>query len=672
MSEAQKLATIVALDLVGYSAKAEADQAGAAALVKALRTRIDALAPAHGGRVFSSAGDGFMLEFSSASGAVAFSAALGESGTPSVRAGVHMGDVLIAEGGDLLGHGVNVAARLMERAAPGETLISADVQRMIRGPLAGRLQAKGAVALDKIAERIEAFALAGGSIPPEAPAPRTPVLAVLAFDNLSADPELQFFSDGISEEILQTVSRTAQLSVIGRASSFQFRGADKAVRKVARELNASHVLDGSVRRGGAAVRVSAHLIEAATQTTLWSERFDRQIEDVFAVQDEIAQQVAAALDAALKPKPAPQSIDPLALELYLRGREIAAGLSVSAARHAASLLEEAAARAPNFAKAWGLLAVARSNYRWGEDGADEERARRLTQEAAHRALALDSTNTDARIALGVILPPAGAFAQLETELSAALDIMPNEGPLVAMMATQRMSAGRGREAFDLCVRAQALEPLHPPSLLALANLLFYVGREDEAIELLLSTVARWPENPNAQGMIIWTSACMGRWDLVERFSDPQRIALLPAVDQKFVTRAARAAQLIRNPSAEGQAIALAAAKAILARENVVFSGVTFPAFIGADLDALYDLIDAASFAPLHAPSGRLAPVDGLIHLFLRVNARFRSTPRFVKFCARLGLVDYWLESGVWPDCADETPYDFRAECARWAEAKPAP
>src|SRR6185295_19283823 len=183
------------------------------------------------------------------------------------------------------------------RSDPGSALVSADVRRTIRGPMAERLVARGSLQLDKMAETIEAFALGPvASVAVSASSKGSePLLAVLPFDNLSDDREMQFFSDGVSEEIIQRLSRGAKMKVIGRTSSFQFRGADKTARTVASELKCSHILDGSIRRAGGRVRIAAHLVEAASQTTLWSDRYDRGLDDIFAVQDEISEHIAAAL-----------------------------------------------------------------------------------------------------------------------------------------------------------------------------------------------------------------------------------------------------------------------------------------------------------------------------------------------------------------------------------------
>jgi adenylate cyclase len=254
----RKLATIVALDVAGYSARTEADEAKTTAEVAALRSVIEDIAGRHNGRVFNTAGDGFMLEFASSLAAVEAAFELAEKCEPKVRVGAHLCDVVVQPNGDLLGHGVNVAARLMAQAEPGSGLVSADVQRTIRSTLAKRLVSRGVLHLDKMTETIEAFALAVTApviAPAQTNAASEPVLAVLPFDNLSNDPEMQFFSDGVSEEILQTLARSAGLKVIGRTSAFQFRGARKG--EAARLLKATHILDGAVRKSGSRLIVRA-------------------------------------------------------------------------------------------------------------------------------------------------------------------------------------------------------------------------------------------------------------------------------------------------------------------------------------------------------------------------------------------------------------------------------
>ena len=180
--------------------------------------------------------------------------------------------------------------------------------------------------------------------------PATPILAVLPFDNLSGDAEMTYFSDGVSEDILQTIARASGLRVIGKVSSFQFRGADKTVRQIVGELGATHMLDGSVRRAGQMIRITAHLVETATQLTLWSERYDRAMTDIFVLQDEIAAAIAGALDTHLAPARATAGLDPEAYDHYLQARAVySQDNSLAEQLRCIALLEHTVARAPDFA-----------------------------------------------------------------------------------------------------------------------------------------------------------------------------------------------------------------------------------------------------------------------------------------------------------------------------------
>src|SRR6202045_1173696 len=220
---------------------------------------------------------------------------------------------------------------------------------------------------------------------------RNIVLAVLAFDNLSSDADMEFFSEGISEEILQTVARAAELKVIGRSSSFQFRGADKAAARVASVLKATHVLDGAVQRSQNRLRISASLVECAGETTLWSHRFDRELSDVFALQDEIAAAIAAALKVALLPAPQSGAIDPQAYDAYLKALEMRnQGLQDGNRRAVIVLLNRATELAPGFARAWAFLATMQAaQLRFDESERSAVASRAQIVRAADMALALD-------------------------------------------------------------------------------------------------------------------------------------------------------------------------------------------------------------------------------------------------------------------------------------------
>jgi adenylate cyclase len=240
-----------------------------------------------------------------------------------------------------------------------------------------------------------------------APKPAEVVLAVLPFDNLSTDPEMQFFSDGVSEEIIQRLSRGANLKLIGRISSFQFRNERKA--EAARTLRCSHVLDGSIRRAAGRVRISAHLVEASSGTTLWSDRYDGNLEDIFSVQDEISENIAAALNQAFSSF-STQMVDPAAYDLYLRASP--KSFAPDELRTNIGLLEVAMQRVPHFTEAWARLAYLRAWLRFYQPFAERAASAALVAREAENALALDPQNVDALCAELFVIAPFGRFCRI--------------------------------------------------------------------------------------------------------------------------------------------------------------------------------------------------------------------------------------------------------------------
>ncbi len=301
----RKLATIVALDVAGYSVRAEADERKTIAEIAALRTLIQDVAAGHGGRIFNTAGDGFMLEFGSCLAAVQAAFRLAEACEPKVRIGVHLGDVAVQPNGDLLGHGVNVAVRLMAGSEPGGALVSAAVRQTIRDPIVERLVPRGILQLDKMSGTIEVFALAGAETDatfvsrPAAPQ-SGPSLAVLPFQNLGGDPEQAYFADGMMEEITAALSRIRSLFVIASASTQQYKGKSVGPRSIGRDLGVRYILEGSVRRAGNRVRIAAKLTDAVDGSQLWAQHYDDTLDDVFALQDRVATSVAGIIEPTVQ------------------------------------------------------------------------------------------------------------------------------------------------------------------------------------------------------------------------------------------------------------------------------------------------------------------------------------------------------------------------------------
>jgi adenylate cyclase len=308
MSQTRRLAAILAADVAGYSRLMGADEEGTLARLKALRAGlIDPAIAGHNGRIVKTTGDGLLVEFASVVDAMrcamAWQRAMADRAQPAdarieFRIGVNLGDIIIDEG-DIFGDGVNIAARLEAMAEPGGICISRTVLTQTRGKLDFPVEDLGDQALKNIAQPVHVFrVLAEETAVPEPAAlalPEKPSIAVLPFQNMSGDAEQEYFADGIAEDVITLLSKSRGLFVIARNSTFTYKGRAIDVKTVGRELGVRYVLEGSVRKAGGRVRVTAQLIEAATGGHLWAERYDRDLTDIFAVQDEITTSVSAAI-----------------------------------------------------------------------------------------------------------------------------------------------------------------------------------------------------------------------------------------------------------------------------------------------------------------------------------------------------------------------------------------
>jgi adenylate cyclase len=314
----RRLAAILAADVVGYSRLAAADEAGTLAVLKARRR--DVLVPLvarHRGRIFKIAGDGVLIEFGSAVDAVQCAVdlqqgmAAANDGQPDerhivLRIGINLGDVMV-EGSDLYGDGVNIAARLESLADPGGICLSAMIHQNVKTKLNLSFEDIGEQRLKNIAEPVRTFRIhlgstAAAAVPRAAgalPLPDKPSIAVLPFTNMSGEPEQEHFSDGISEDIITALSKLSKLFVVARNSTFTYKGRPIDVKQVGREQGVRYVLEGSVRRGGNRLRITAQLIDAVSGHHLWAQRYDRPMQDVFELQDEITREVASALQVEL-------------------------------------------------------------------------------------------------------------------------------------------------------------------------------------------------------------------------------------------------------------------------------------------------------------------------------------------------------------------------------------
>ncbi len=480
------------------------------------------------------------------------------------------------------------------------------------------------------------------------------LLAVLAFDNLSSDPEMQFFSDGVSEEIIQRLSRGAKLKVIGRTSSFQFRGERKA--EAAQSLRCSHVLDGSIRRAAGRVRISAHLVEASSGTTLWSERYDRSLEDTFAVQDEISENIAGALHQAFSSS-ATGTVDAAVYDLYLRASP--KSYAPEELRAHVSLLEVVTQRAPHFAEAWGRLAYVRAWLHFYQPFAERPASAALVEREAARALALDPQSLDAMTAQLFVVPPFGRFIEGDAVVE-RIRRAPDSGERRRYLGWYLRTMGRVRESLEETERAYHLDPLDAMSANLVALGRMAAGRVAEAVPVYEDLVARVPDMSFPVSSLLRAYAFQEDWAAVDRL-----LALAAKRQLREFQDGLPFIRAKRDPSPEnigGWQRALEAH--VKASGCVDVSRLVYSAHLGL-VEEAYHAAETARLGPVGSSNDIMGP-DGYRTslLFQAGMPELRNDTRFARLCARLGLVEFWMTTDKWPDCADEVPYDFKLECAK--------
>jgi adenylate cyclase len=515
MSATRKLAAILAADVAGYSRLVGIDEEGTIARLQILRRElIDPAIANHHGRIFKTTGDGMLVEFASVVDAVRCAVEMQRSMVErnvgvhadrriEFRVGINVGDIVI-DGADILGDGVNIAARLEGLAEPGGICVSARVRDDVQGKLDIKFEDRGEQKLKNIARPVWVYRARLDSTPrlaPMLPLPDKPSIAVLAFTNMSADPEQDYLSDGIAEDIITLLSHSRSLFVIARNSSFTYKGRAVDVKQVGRELGVRYVLEGSVRRGGSRVRVTAQLIEAATGNHLWAERYDRDLADVFAVQDEITEAVATAIEPAMSEterqrairKP-PESLG--AWEAYQRGRWHVSQANVADWERARQWLKRAIELDHHFAAAYAIL----SQVTIGEAILYQKRSiGEAVPDAlalAQRAISLDPTEALGRSCLGLALTMQGDYEGALSELRQALAIAPNAALAYAFLGTALVFSGSPREGIDAIREALRRDPFEPTRFIRLQNLSwgFYCLREyDAAAEVARTAIRSFPD-----------------------------------------------------------------------------------------------------------------------------------------------------------------------------------
>src|SRR5579871_2639219 len=535
MAAVRKLAAILAADVVGYSRMMGEDEAGTARLVRERREDAAPLLAAHGGRLFKTMGDGMLIEFPSIVAAVECALAMQKQmaernmATPGAngivyRIGVHLGDVLV-DGDDVLGDGVNIAARLESVAEPGGVSISGSAYDHVRGRVGVEFVDLGEKTLKNIARPLRVFAARVGppnvgrtaAAPSSAPSPAASI-AVLPFANMSGDQEQEYFADGISEDIITALSKLPQLFVIARNSSFTFKGKHVDLREVGKALGVRHVLEGSVRKAGGRVRITAQLIDATTGGHLWAERFDRELTDIFAVQDDVTSHIVSALALNLSGGDrrnivAERTESQESYDLFLRGRELWWAFTPEANREADRLLRRATALDPNFAPAFAFLAAALANaYANGWAEAPTE-ALAEAEEAARQAVNLDERYPYALWSLAMSLSWRRRNDEAIAAAEKAIAFNPSFSDGHSMVGVLLHFASRSAEAIGFFDRAMALDPHFNSIILYFrAQAAYQLEQYAEAASLLRRRILRNPETDTSRMLL---AASQGQMGLIE-------------------------------------------------------------------------------------------------------------------------------------------------------------
>ena len=536
----RRLAAVVAIDVAGYSRLMGADEQATLATLKAHREAVTPVIRGHGGRVVGTAGDGLLLEFPSVTAAVLCAvevqpmmaernADLPDDRKMLYRIGINLGDVMI-DGDDIYGDGVNIAARLEGLADAGGVCISQTVMETVRDRIDIGFEDMGEVEVKNIARAVHVWRWSPGqaaapitvSADDDAPPlPDKPSLVVLPFDNMSADPEQDYFADGITEDIIIELSRFHGLFVIARNTAFTYKGEKIDVPKVAAELGVHFVLEGSVRRAGDRVRVSAQLIDGGTGSHIWAERYDGKLEDVFDLQEEITRQVVASVEpqigrAALAHLARGERRFDEALDLGWRSWSIFEEAVLTANQpqldEAIEMVRRAVALNGKCAVAHELLVLASTvqmQFSWGDDPAGA--ADRALEYAEAAWTALPNTETAFRC-LGLARLYKGYFEQAVRDFQRAHEINPNNADTLIQLATIKASLGDTGAAREHATLALRLSPKGPSVQLAHHSLAIaaFVERDHAAyVEWAQKSIQGLPTVPFRRAMMIAYAAEVG-------------------------------------------------------------------------------------------------------------------------------------------------------------------
>jgi adenylate cyclase len=522
----RKLAAILAADVVGYSRLMASDEAGTLAALKRHRqTVFEPAVAAHQGRIVKLIGDGTIVEFASVVDAVNCALSVqrladslqDKSLLPKIvlRIGINLGDVII-EGDDIYGDGVNIAARLEPVAEPGGICISSIVNESIGNRIDAYFEDGGQINVKNIDRPIRIWrwhpdtahttAINGrqaNTVEPQA------AIAILPFTNMSGDPEQEYFSDGISEDIITDLSKIAGLMVIARNSSFTYKGRSVDVRTIGRELGVQSVLEGSIRRAGNRVRITAQLIDATSGGHLWADRYDRDLTDIFEVQDDVTRRIVEALKVTLSPGEKERLADTktsnlAAYDCLLRGREIMLGTEKNREtfEQAITYFKKALEYDPNYSQAYACLGFAHIfdyQNRWADD---PDNSLPLANQYARQALEKDPNEPLARCVSAMVASLGKDLDRAKSEIDLALSLNPNLALAHNLRGSNRIYSGQSLEAIPEIELAMRLDPALSPQFLHFLGMAYLLtGKYETAATLLRQRIVLVPSTDFSRALL---------------------------------------------------------------------------------------------------------------------------------------------------------------------------
>jgi TolB-like protein/class 3 adenylate cyclase len=562
MSESRKLAAILVADVVGYSRLAGADEDRTLARLRGLRSDlIDPAIAAHHGRTVKHTGDGSIIEFRSVvdavrcaievqSAMVERNAGVSPEKRIEFRVGIHVGDVVEEADGDLMGDGVNIAARLEGVAKPGGVCLSEQAFWQIRGRLETAAVDLGAMRLKNIAEPIRVFSLdvaqaALAKPTPPAPERREPPrlsLVVLPFANIGGDPEQEYFVDGVTESLTTDLSRIRGAFVIARNTAFTYKGKAADVKQIGCELEVRYVLEGSVQRSGNRIRVNAQLVDAETGNHIWAERFDKPIADLFDMQDEIVARLANQLQAELigaEARRAEKTPNPDSMDLYFQGQAILnRGFSADLLTTARGFFERAVELDPGNVDARASARIVDAAAAFGVMFDDPSPILARAEADLAKCLAAAPNHSRAHYGMGMALVATNRASRGMEELERALAIDPNLARARAFFGLAHVYVGRAEETEGHVVEALRLSPRDPLIHLWLMFAGFaktLLGKWEEALSWLRKSIDANPNNPWSN---FYLSACLAHLGRLDEARAAVRTGL--AVNPKFSIKRLRA------------------------------------------------------------------------------------------------------------------------------------